>query len=505
MKKTLFEAVVLVAGFSVLTRLLGFLFRIYLSRELGAELLGIYQAASSVFMVLLVLVSSGLPLAVSKISARSEDMTKSNKTVSAALILGVLISSMLVLIILLLRSLLDNLFTDERCVDILIILLPALICSAVYSVLRGAFWGERDYLSVCVTELIEQVLRIVFFVLLLNCGLTILDGAEIAGLSMTISCVLSALLVLLVYIKKRKGFASPKSEFKPILKSAVPVTGIRTLSSLIHPLIAIIFPLLLVRAGYSNEMAMESYGVAMGMTFPLLLVPTTVVGALSFTLIPELSSAIAKKQTNVIENNIKTSVIITIFVSMLFVPLYLGAGEYIGNFLYANSLSGVYLERACWIMIPLGLSNITSSVLNSFNLEVKSFLSNIAGGLALILVILFCSGSIGVDALIWGFGVCMTLTLILNKYYIKKYTNVDFQIWGPLLKMVGLSIPCVILTALSVPILSKVFPNFVAMCLVGGIGCGSFMLLCWAFKLIDLTSVWVRIKQKRKCKITNKS
>ncbi len=157
MKKTLFEAVVLVAGFSIVTRLLGFLFRIYLSRELGAELLGVYQSAFSVFTVLLVLVSSGLPLAVSKLCAKTPDYRYKNKVVGVALIVGVAVACLLVSVILIFEKLLSGLFTDERCVYILVTLLPALVSSTVYSVLRRAFWGEKDYFSVCVTELIGQV------------------------------------------------------------------------------------------------------------------------------------------------------------------------------------------------------------------------------------------------------------------------------------------------------------------------------------------------------------
>ena len=504
MKKTLFDAVVLVAGFSVLTRLLGFLFRIYLSRELGAELLGVYQSAFSVFTVFLVLVSSGLPLAVSKLSAQSDNKHYKNKVVTTALIVGIVFSCLLVAIILLLKNILGGLFTDERCVYILITLLPALVSSAVYSVLRGAFWGERDYFSVCFTELIEQVLRIVLFVIMLNVGFFMVDKAGIAGWSMSFACILSAVLVLIVYLKKGRGFSSSKKELRPILSSAVPVTGIRALSSLIHPLIAFVFPAMLILAGYTSEEAMQSYGIAMGMTFPLLFVPSTVIGALSFALIPELSSARANKQHSQIETNVNSACVVTIFISLLFVPFFLGAGEEIGKFLYDNSLSGEYLMRACWVMVPLGLSNITSSVLNAFNLEVKSFFSNMLGGVVLLLIVVFFSGSLGVDALILGFGACMVITLLFNIHAINKHTNVKIALKKPLVSMTMLALPCVVLISFISPLLWYVFPHFLAVSLAGVIGGGAFTFLCWAFKLIDLTSVWVRIKF-RKSKQTHKN
>ena len=43
--KSLVKTVALITGFSILTRIAGFLFRVYLSRAIGAEALGLYQVA----------------------------------------------------------------------------------------------------------------------------------------------------------------------------------------------------------------------------------------------------------------------------------------------------------------------------------------------------------------------------------------------------------------------------------------------------------------------------
>ena len=62
----------IITVFNALDRALGFLFRIYLSREMGAESMGVYQVASSVFMALLTFITSGIPLVVSKSTAKAE-------------------------------------------------------------------------------------------------------------------------------------------------------------------------------------------------------------------------------------------------------------------------------------------------------------------------------------------------------------------------------------------------------------------------------------------------
>ena len=75
--KSLFKTVFIIIFFTALTRLAGFLFRIYLSRTIGSEALGIYQISFSVFMVLLTIIASGLPLIISRLTAKS--IAKNNK------------------------------------------------------------------------------------------------------------------------------------------------------------------------------------------------------------------------------------------------------------------------------------------------------------------------------------------------------------------------------------------------------------------------------------------
>lgn len=70
--KSIFKAVAVVTIFSVFTRLLGFFFRIYLTRKLGAEGIGLFQMATSVLGIFTTLISSGLPLTTAKLVSKYE-------------------------------------------------------------------------------------------------------------------------------------------------------------------------------------------------------------------------------------------------------------------------------------------------------------------------------------------------------------------------------------------------------------------------------------------------
>lgn len=423
--KSLFKTVFIIIIFSVITRIIGFLFRIYISRTIGAEALGQYQVSFSVFMVLLTIISSGLPFIISKLTAEyaaKKDELSSKKMVTAGLIIGVVLSLILCGLVVLFLPVLRLVFADDKCVTILLILLPALVFSSVYSTLRGNIWGRNKYFSLCLTELFEQVARVILFVILIQGALKTTDGAYVSAISLTLACLVSAIAVFVIYLVSGGRFKLSKDKkiYSHLLKKSTPITGVRIAGSLVQPLIALIVPMRLVAAGFTSAQALSLYGTAIGMTLPFLFIPSTIIGSLSTALVPDLSSAIAKNDNSYIKARVISSLKFTIFISVLFIPLYMGCGNFIGMFFYDNLQSGVMLQQAAWVMLPLGLTNITSSLLNSLGYEVRSMRNYVLGAILLVLSIWFLPKIMGINALIWGFGLCFITTALLNIKMIKK-------------------------------------------------------------------------------------
>lgn len=506
--KSLFKAVALITIFSVITRALGFFFRIYLSRVLGAEAIGLYQVSMSIFMVLLTIVSSGLPLVISKLSASlgaKGDRKAEHSMVATALIMGLIASVTLCLVILIFHNLLGFVFTDSRCVTILLILLPGVVFSAVYSTFRGALWGHSNFFAVCIVELFEQVARIVLGVLFLASVTTIMEGAMNAAWSMTIACALSAIFVTILYFAYGGRLKKPKGYFKPLFKSSAVITGVRVVSSLVQPVIAIIVPLRLVAAGYTSSQALSIYGVAMGMTLPFVFIPSALIGSLAMALVPDISTAVAKQDTGHIQNRVLSSLVFTVFISCLFIPLYMGAGENIGLFFYDNIQSGTLLATSAWIVIPIGLTNITSSILNALGLEGKSLRNYIVGAIFMLLSIWFLPKYIGINAVVIGMGVCMALASYLNIRMIEKATSSKLPIWKNLFLMLLLCLPVAAIVSFTTNILSHFMPLFFNLAISCSLGAVCFVLLCGVFGVINISTLWVTFKEKFKFKSTHKS
>lgn len=499
--KSIFKSVALISVFSILTRLLGFLLRIFLSRTIGAEALGIYQVALSVFMVLLTVVSSGLTLIISRMTASyrvTQDKKAGASLVTSSLFVGLTVSILLCAIMLIFKNLFANLFTDENCIKILIILLPSLVFSAVYSVFRGAMWGHDNYFALCVTELFEMVIKIAFSILLLNASLSVLESATRVAWSFTLSCLFSALFVVILFFYYGGKLGKPTKVYKTVLKRSAPITGVRIVGSLVQPLIALILPARLMLAGYTSSQAMSIYGIALGMTFPLLFLPTTLTGSLSTALVPDISMAMAENNNAHIQNRVTASVNFTLFISFLVVPIFMAIGDKIGIFLYNEPLSGTLLQFSSWIMVPIGLTNITSAILNSVGLEVKSFINYVVGGIFTFISVMCLTNYMGVLSLPFGMGVSTTITLVLNVIMLKRKLKIEVKVLKNLISFTLLSLPTLAITAFTSGILDNFLPLIFNLIISGGLGVSIYLLLCMTFNLVNIQTYFVKFKEKFK-------
>ena len=488
--KKLFKALAILSSFSILTRSLGFLFRIFLSRTIGAEGVGVYQIAFSIFMVLETIVSSGLPLVISKRTANKaslNDKKGENSVICAGLVIGITTSIILCSVVLIFKNLFANLFTDQRCLSILLILMPTLVFSTVYSVLRGNLWGNKKFFLVSFTEFFEQVVRVMFSVLFLVVINIALEKVLLASIAYVISCILSSIVVLLLYIKNGGGFASPKGEFKPLLKASTPITLVRVISSLLTPLISIIIPLRLVAIGYTSEQAIALFGVAVGMTFPLLYVPSTLMGALSMTLIPNISSALSTQKHDEVNSHIHFSIKFAYFISFVFIGLYLALGQPIGEFFYNNAMAGSFLNLSSFLVLPICLSGVSVSCLNALDLETKTFINYAFGAIILVVSIFILPNIIGVMALVWGMGMCLGLASVLNIIMINIKQRKNFFNFNYFIMSMLSAIPCYLMSKWTFSLVSAHVPLFISLalsCLIGSI----FYFLCGLiFDLYDLS------------------
>ena len=475
--------------FSVITRMFGFIFRIFLSRKLGAEGLGVYQIASSVMGIFMTLVASGLPLVTAKMCAKydhSKQFDKKDICVTSATIIALVISLVSSAIIVLFQGVFVNILGNKLIVELMMLMCPAIIFSAVYAIFRGALWGKNSFFWVSFTELLEQIIRLILTFIMLYSINDMFTATKLTAEAFSITCLISATIVAVVYFIDGGRLKFKKGQYLPLIKSASPITGVRIASSLIQPLTATLIPMLLVSIGYTSSGAISEYGILMGMTFPLLFTPLSVVGSLSMVLVPKISTLKVSNKYDEIASNIENSINTSLFLSMLLIPLFISVGDLIGVVLFDNLQAGIYLQLSAVSILPIVVSNITSSVLNALSLETKSFVNYIIGSAVLFVCLFVFTPLVGINSVIIAFFMSMGITAILNFRTIKKEVpTLSYKLLFNLFRYAIILVPTSLIGHFVSNILYHFLPAFIAGVIGGGLSMALTLLLLQMFNVYN--------------------
>ena len=424
MKQNIYKSAAIVTVFSTIEKALSFFYRIILSRIIGAEGIGIYQICLSVFAVFLTAASSGIPVTVSRLMAKNNavnDIHGKHAAVTAGVV-GTLVFTIPIAILLFLgRNALGFLFSDDRCKDIFLLLLPGLILTSIYAVMRGSFWGNKQFIPYSVIELLEDAVMVILGCILVYGVTDPMLGARRATIAVAVSYVFSFCVSLFWYFYKGGKFVNPKRQLKPLFAASMPITAMRTSTSLLNSAVAILLPLLLMKTyGLTNSEAISLYGVAIGMSMPMLFIPSSLIGAISVVVAPELSENYYKNKTAQVKFDVEKSIKAAIFIATLLIPILFVIGDELGEFLYSNEMSGEIVQRCSFILIPMCITMISTTVLNSMNREKRTLVHFLIGAAAMMISLFALTRFVGVYSYMIGLALNYIITGTLNLILLKK-------------------------------------------------------------------------------------
>ena len=422
----LYKTAAIVTIFAAFEHGLGFLYRIILSRTLGPEGLGIYQVSLSVFAVFLTVVSSGLPITLSRVitAHRAHGYPEGeHRATTAAILITAVCGTAITLLLFIFRTPFTKIFSDPRCGDLFYILIFGLTFTSVYAVIRGNFWGNKRFFAYSLIELIEEIVMVVCGVLLfffVDAGIADVNKAAAAVL---ISYLSSFSIAVFYFMKKGGRLAPPRGEIKPLLKSSLPVTAMRTSSSLVSSLISVIFPMRLMAAGMSSARAMSAYGVVGGMVMPILTIPCSLIGSIALVLVPELSECYYKGDREKLAELVKKALNATLLIAGALIPFLAVCGEGVGVLLYSNAESGILIEKSALILIPMSVTMISTSLLNSIGCERQTLLFFLLGAASMLLCVWVLPRYLSGGALLVGQAADYTVSAVCSLALLAKKTG----------------------------------------------------------------------------------
>lgn len=415
MRNNVYKTTFVITALSSVERTLGFMYRIALSRFIGAEGLGLYQVALSLFAVFLTIGTGGIPVTVSRLKTKGYAERRpdsGDEALSAGVCLSLFATLPVCLFFFLFGEKLGFLFSDSRCVSLFKVLLVGLPVTCIYADIRGSFWGDKKFFQPSLTELFEETVMVIAGVLLLRnfsvVGSDVGQGAYLACVAVTVSYVASFVVSVFLFFLNGGKIKSPKKQLKPLFSSAVPITAVRTSSTLIGSAVAVLLPAMLVRAGHTPAEALRIFGVAAGMAMPVLSVPSTFIGSISLVLTPEFSENYYKKRTKKLTADIERGIFVSFALSCLFMPFFFAFGLPAGSLLYSDVQAGKMISRCAFMLLPMSVSMITTGILNSMNKEKLTLRFYFVGAAFMLLCVFILPAKIGA----YAYPVGMTLSFV---------------------------------------------------------------------------------------------
>ena len=289
--------ILLVSG--ALAKVLGMLGKIIYTRIAGVNVVGLYTMITPTFMLIISICQFSFPISISKISAEEKYDNKS--LLKSAYFVGSIISIILI-IILFLTSNLISLSLHNKLLAPAILSISAIIPFVmISSVQRGFLHGKEDMLPASITNVTEEIIKIILILFLLPIAISKGDIASVIFLILFNVITESSNILFMQkviskkYISNKKGKVNKKI-IKEILSISIPTTSVRLIASIGFFLEPIILTNTLLSSGYSPNYITMEYGIINSYIVPLLSIPSFFSISIASALLPNITKAYANKK-----------------------------------------------------------------------------------------------------------------------------------------------------------------------------------------------------------------
>lgn len=452
MKKVLFikNALVLTAT-SLLLRLLGVVFRIWLSARIGSEGIGLYQIIFSFYMLAATFATSGIYTAVTRLVA-DEMCVGSAPSVKKIMRRSFSVIALLALISLLLvffgaEFVATYIISDPRATLAVKTLSFSLLFMGISSCIKGYFLARRKSVPPSLSQIIEQIVRILSVLLLVKHFAAIsIEFACAAVLAGDVIAEFSSCLYLYIYYRRDtrrlatlSGRASPDfSITKKLAHISLPITGGKYINSILRIIESSLVPQRLMLAGISRADALSFFGMIKGMALPILFFPSSLLNSLSTLLIPEISEATAKGYSGTVRRMVEKILVITALFGFIFAAVFFFCGDGLGEIIYRDRSVGALIKTLAPLVPFMYLDSISDGILKGLDQQATTFRNSVSDSAVRIVLIFFLLPIYRESAFIWIMYLSNAYTCILNLVRLLRVSGAKIKIFRRIL------LPCLL-------------------------------------------------------------
>jgi len=440
--KNFIKGTVILSAAGLISKLMGFVYRVVLTRIIGAEGIALYQLVYPIYTTLLVISRSGIPVSLAKLIA---DRFAKNKIKSAynifrtgrylSIFVGFAFS---LLMFALARPLVNFLQWDERSLYAVLAISPAIFIVSIMATYRGFFQGLHNMFPTALSQVLEQLIRMITMISLVYFLMPF--GLEYAAAGATFGAVTGSiaglLLLIFIYYKKQNkiwsGIKIDNVEYldfinntKEIILLGLPIT----IGALVQPLMnlvdAAIVPQRLLSAGFSSNQVLDLFGQLSGVAMVLVNFPTIITVSLAASLVPSISEAFALKRADLIARRTRKALKLTVLI---------GFPSSVGLFILARPLTSVIfnvpagavpLKIVSWGVIFITIQQTSSAIIHGLGKPKIPARNLLIGAVVNAFINYTLTGlpEYGIKGAALGTVIGFAVAALLNVISLKKYTS----------------------------------------------------------------------------------
>lgn len=385
---------------TVLTKVIGVIYRIPLANILGDAGNGFYGYAYQIYAMALMVSSLSLPTAVSKlVSAKLAAGQKRNsvRVFRCSMLFAVVVGAVITAAVFFGADAISvYAMKSPLSVYALQMLAPGLFLVAVMAVIRGYFQGLGSMMPTAVSQIIEQLIRAVISIagasIFVDIGTRAGEkaGEELLGpaygaAGATLGTVLGALiaLVFLIFViwayrgqmtrQYRTDRSGREDSYRHILKvlvlTAVPILFSTAIYNINQILDLTIFNHIMDAQGYVEEEYMALQGIYSGKYDTLVNVPLSIPWALCSSVVPSLTAAVATRSRKLVHEKIDQTLRLTMVITIPCGVGFLVLASPLMVLLYndASKTPAYLLMLGSVVVVLYGWSSISNSILHGLN------------------------------------------------------------------------------------------------------------------------------------------
>lgn len=442
---TFLTGTLILTASSVVVKVIGSLNWIILSRILGGEGIGLYQMSYPIYILALAISSAGIPVAISIATAEKlakQDYLSAHKAFRTSMTFlfftGLFFSLCLIFGAKFLVH--SGLLRDTRAYYAIIALAPAVFFVTFLSCFRGYLQGWQTMTPTAVSEIVEQLLRVLTMIILAKAFLSY--GLEYAAAGASLGAAvgsIGALLVLVYFYRKmlagiRSKMLYQETDYeeeskmtiiKRLLRLSLPVSA----SSLMLPIVAnmdlLVVPVRLEAAGFTVSHATELFGHLTGMAVPLVNLATILTAAMAISLVPTIAKLKALNEPAKISRNLTTAFNVTALISIpCSVGLFVLAPP-VASIVYNAPAAAPTIQAMSLGIFMLGLHQVSTGALQGLGYTRIPMINMILAAVLKVILNYYLTSipAFNIKGAALASVIDIGFAALLNLYFIRKYVG----------------------------------------------------------------------------------